>query len=266
MELPQDIWDVIVKQSKMTMNEFISGMNIGELNELSYLIWNRKEIIYRQMKKQYDKQDVIQITHNKTNITLEAVIIDTDLDKADDIITVCVLHSGTKETVFGYYDFGDMSNTRISLSNNTIKIKSKIQERCRKNINVANTLKRGDVFSYNLYTGIEWSKLKKRIYEMEDFNDGIKYGVVTDTTASKIVVLHYVRNINSGIMIVKQYINKNMILNKVEYEDNQIEFIKMKKKFFWRCLTDIDTLKDTTQYFKSVNKHGLIQTQNAIFG
>lgn len=106
-----------------------------------------------------------------------------------------------------------MNNEDLFLFTYNIKIKSKIQDRCRENINIANKLKVGHVFCYSLYTGAEWCKMKNRIYEMETFDDGLKYGVVNKITTSKIVMVNYYKTSNtSDIVIDVRYINKNIIL------------------------------------------------------
>jgi hypothetical protein len=67
---------------------------------------------------------------------------------------------------------------------------------------------------------------------METFEDGLKYGVVNDITPNKIVMVNYYKISNTdNIVRSKKYIDKNMILNKINYEDNEVEFIRCKKKF-----------------------------------
>jgi len=175
------------------------------------------------------------------------------------------LKYGNKKTIFGNYLNGNMSNEDLCLFTYNIKIKSKLEQRNRENINVANKLKVGDVFCYSLYTGYEWCRMKNRIYEMESFQDGLKYGVVNDITPNKIVMVNYYKLSNTNdIVKSKKYIDKNMILNKINYEDNEVEYIKYKKKFMYGCMLELNKINDITDYFKYVNKKQLIKLQKRL--
>jgi hypothetical protein len=119
------------------------------------------------------------------------------------------LINGNKKTIFGNYLNGNIYNSNLCLITYNIKIKSKLEQRCRENINIANKLKVGDVFCYSLYTGAEWVKMRKRIYEMETFEDGLKYGVVNDITPNKIVMVNYCKISNTdNIVRSKKYVIK----------------------------------------------------------
>jgi hypothetical protein len=70
-------------------------------------------------------------------------------------------------------------------------------------------------------------------------------------------------NTNNIIRSVK-YIDKNMILNKVEYDDNTEQFIKYKKLFGYRYILDIDKINDNKIYFENVNKKQIINLQKRL--
>jgi len=65
MELPNDIWDIIVKQSTMSITEIVNDMDDKEIRHLEYIIWkqkrvNKEKVILEkaQLKKQ-NKEKVI---------------------------------------------------------------------------------------------------------------------------------------------------------------------------------------------------------------
>jgi hypothetical protein len=79
---------------------------------------------------------------------------------------------------------------------------------------------------------------------METFEDSLNYGVVNNITPNKIVIVNYYKtsNTNNIVRSVK-YVDKNMVLNKIEYEDNEVEFIRCKKKFMFMCMMEIDKIE-----------------------
>jgi hypothetical protein len=264
MELPNDIWTDIVKQSKKTNADIVADMNLKELRMLEMVIAERKSKMYNAIKSKIDKYDIIEVFDDNNNYVKDCVVID-KIAKRDCYIRVCELNNGNKKTIFGNYLNGNMHNEDLCLFTYNIKIKSKYPDRYRENINIANKLKVGDVFCYSLYTGAEWCKLRRRIYEMETLEDGLKYGVVIDKTPNKIVIVFYYK-ISNADHIVKsiKYINKNMVLNKINYEDNEVEFIKMKKKFAYMCMIEIDKINDNNEYFENVNKKQIINLQKKL--
>lgn len=266
MELPNELWCDIVKQSKKTNADIVNDMDLEELFWLEHSIIQKKMEICNAIKYKIDKYDVVEITklnYEDKNITEEYIVAD-DILSEHRYIKCFKLIAGDKKTIFGNYQFAYKKITIIDLYDYklNIKIKSKLEQRNRENINIANKLKVGDVFVYSLYTGVEWCRMKNRIYEMETFEDGLKYGVVNDITPNKIVMVNYYKTSNTDIIVrCVKYINKNMILNKINYEDNTEQFIKYKKLFGYRYILDIDKINDITEYFENVNKKQLIKLQ-----
>jgi hypothetical protein len=260
MELPNDIWDIIVKQSKKTNEELVKDMDLKDLLWLEHSILQKKMEICDAIKYKIDKYDVIEIN------TQDYIVADTNL--SDHRYIKCFrLIVGDKKTIFGNYQFAYKKIDKIDLYDYklNIKIKSKIQHRCRENINIANKLKIGDVFCYSLYTGAEWCKHRNRYDEMEFFNDSLKYGVVNNITPNKIVMVNYYKTINTNnIVRCVKYVDNIMILNKINYEDNEVEFIRCKKKFMLMCMIEIDKINDNKIYFENVNKKQLIQIQKSL--
>ena len=118
------------------------------------------------------------------------------------------------------------------------------------------------MYSFIHYSGYDWCKMKSRMYEMDIFEDGLKYGVVKEITASKIVIVNYYKISNTdNIVRSVKYINKNMVLNKINYEDNTEQYIKCKKLFGYRYILDINKINNITEYFENVNKKQLIRIQ-----
>jgi len=264
MELPNDIWNEIVKQSKKTNDDIIADMGLKELRLLEIVIAERKSKMYNGIKYKLDKYDIIEVFDDNNNYVMDCILID-KIAKRECCIRICKLNNGNKKTIFGNYLNGDNFNQDLCLFTYNIKIKSKIQDRCRENINIANKLRVSDVFCYSLYTGYEWCRMRNSIFEMETFEDGLKYGVVNKITSSKISMINYhkISNIDNIVRSVK-YINKNMILNKIEYEDNEVEFIKYKKLFGYCYILDIDKINDNNDYFENVNKKQLIKIQKRL--
>ena len=264
MELPNEIWCDIVKQSKKSNDDIVADMNLKELRMLELVIAKRKTEMYDVIKSKLDRYDIIEVFDDNNKYLMDCVVID-KIAKKECCIRVCELKNGNKKTIFGNYLNGNMTNEDLCLFTYNIKIKSKCVDRYRENINIANKLKVGDVFCYSLYTGAEWCKMKNRIYEMETFEDGLKYGIVNDITPNKIVMVNYhkISNTDNIVRCVK-YIDKNKILNKVDYDDNAVEFINMKKKFMYMCMIEIDKIEDITEYFENVNKKQLIKIQKRL--
>jgi hypothetical protein len=261
MELPNDIWNIIVKQSKKTNDDIVAGLTLKELRMLELVIVERKSKMYNAIKSKLDKYDIIEVFDDNNKYVMDCVVID-KIAKRECCIRVCELKNGNKKTIFGNYLDGNMSNQDLCLFTYNIKIKSKWEQRNRENINIANKLRVGDVFCYSLYTGAEWVKMRNKFYEMRNFEDGIIYGVVNKITAYKIVMVKYYK-INNGEKIMKSvnYIDKNMVLNKINYDDDEDNFVKMKKRFMFMCMHDIDKINDITEYFENVNKKQIINLQ-----
>jgi len=268
MELPNDIWEEIVKQSKKTNDDIVADMNLKELFWLEHSILQKKMEICDAIKSKINKYAVIEITklnYEDKNITEEYIVAD-DILSEHRYIKCFKLIAGDKKTIFGNYQFAYKKIYKIDLYDYklNIKIKSKYVDRCRENINIANKLKVGDVFCYSLYTGAEWCKFRNRYDDMNSFSDGIVYDVVCGITRDKIIIKKYYTNGN-GIMIKsKRYVNKNIVLNKVEYTDNAVEYIRYKKKLLFESIFEIAKINDITDYFENVNKKNLIQIQKSL--
>jgi hypothetical protein len=262
MNIPSEIWDIIVKQSKKTNEELVVDMCLKELKMLETVITERKTTLYNEIKSKIDKYDIIEVFDNDNKYVTDYVVIN-KIAKRECCIRVCELKKCNKKTIFGNYLNGNMSNEDLCLTKYNFKIISKIQDRSRENINIANKLKIGDVFNYSLYNVAEWCEMRNKIYEMETFVDGISYHVVSGITRDKIIIKNYYK-INDGFIKIKRYLNKNTILNKVEYTDNATQYIKCKKKLLFESIVEISKITSYKNYFENVNKKQLIKLQKQL--
>ena len=195
MELPTDIWDMIVKQSKKTNDDIVADMNLQQLFWLEHSIIQKKMEICSDIKYKIDKYDVIEIAnldYDDKNITDKYIVADVILSEHR-YIKCFKLIAGDKKTIFGNYQFAYKKIDKIDLYDYklNIKIKSKYIDRCIENRNITNKLKVGDVFCYSMYSCAEWCKMRNRINEMEFFEDGLRYDVVIDTTPDNIIIIKY---------------------------------------------------------------------------
>ena len=263
MELPNDIWDKIVKQSKKNNIDIVDDMDLQQLDLLEMVIQDKKHKLINSIIIKLDKYDIIEIYDEYYKCYRDFIIINKNI-KANNCISVCKLHNGTKKTIFGNYFAGYMYNNRVKFGINNgymynniiflkdlnIKVKSKLQDRDKENITIANKLNVGDVFCYSIYSCAEWCKMRNRIYEMETFEDGLKYNIVIGMTHSKIITFKYSKTKNE-----LEYINKNKVLNKINYNDNQVEYIKVIKHLYTRSLLIIDSIEDTQDYLNKISKN-----------
>ncbi len=266
MELPNDIWCKIVNQSLKTNDDIIQDMDLNDLKKLQNMIILKKQKIYKSIKSNFNKYDIIEVYSNDNIYIMDCIIIDYNLNNATNIISVIRLYNGINKTILGNYYSANRYNQNISLDIHKIYLKLSLVERNNENIKIANTLKVGDVFIYSIYTGAEFCKLRNRIYEMNTLDEGLKFGVVNKITLNKIMVINYYTTEDTNIIVKNyKYIYKNTILQKINYNDNPIDYIKMKKKFMYACMMDINNIDDNVEYFKNVDKKQLIKQQKNLF-
>ena len=258
MELPTDIWDMIVKQSKKTNADIIADMDLQQLELLEALIKDKKKRIYNAIKNKLDKYDVIDAYSIDNKYINSFIVIDKNITNIN-FIKVCKLVSGNKKTIFGNYMGSPTYNEYIDLSTVNIKIKKKLQDNYTDNVKIANSLKVGDVFCYSMYSCAEYVKYKTRI--RRSLEDGLRYDVVIDMTPDNIIIIKYFRinnfELSNDISSSIEFVNKKKVLYKINYDDNADEYIKSRKHLFTRCLLAINKLRatDIKQYFCKVRKY-----------
>lgn len=260
MELPNEIWDIIVKQSKKSNYEFIKDMSIYELYELEYEIKEKRKKIYDTIKCKLNKYDIIKVTHKTDKNAYKCDLLITNLNlNRDDKISVANLNKCNEKCIFGNYKNGDTFNFQIDLNNVDIEVISILADRNKENIKIANSLKVGDVFVYSNYTSTEWVKHRSRYNDLSSFENGFCYSVVEDMTPEKIIIKNhtitrdemYITRFNRN----KQYINKNIVLKKLNFKDNEKLYSNLKKDYFMHKINILIRCGNNYNHFDKIDKN-----------
>jgi len=259
MELPNEIWDIIVKQSKKSNYEFIKDMSIYELYELEYEIKEKRKQIYDAIKSKLNKYDIIKVTHktDKNAYNCDLLITNLNLNNSNEI-SVSNLNKCNEKCIFGNYKNGDTFNFQVDLNNVDIEIISSLADRNKENIKIANSLKVGDVFVYSNYTSNEWVKHRRRYIDLSSFENSFCYSVVEDMTTEKIIIKNhtiirdemYITRFNRN----KQYINKNIVLNKLNFNDNEKVYSNLKKDYFMNKINMLIRCGNNYNHFDKIDK------------
>lgn len=236
MELPNEIWDLIVKQSKKSNKDIIKDKNLNELFDLEKEINEQKNKMYDAIKSKLNKYDIIKVTHrtDKNAYNCDLLITNLNLNNSNEI-SISNLNKCNEKCIFGNYKNGDIFSFQVDLNNIDIEVISTLEDRNNENIKFANSLKIGDVFVYSNYTSTEWVKHRSRYIDLESFKDSFVYGIVNNITDEKIQL--FIRILNTRLTYGIRYINKNIVLKKLNFEENQELYMKLKKEYF------IDNLK-----------------------
>lgn len=259
MELPNEIWDIIVKQSKKSNYEFIKDMSIYELYELEYEIKEKRKKIYDAIKSKLNKYDIIKVTHktDKNAYNYDLLITNLNLKNSNEI-SVSNLNKCNEKCIFGNYKNGDTFNFQIDLNNVDIEVISTLADRNKENIKIANSLKVGDVFIYSNYTSIEWVKHRNRYMDLSTFENSFCYSIVEDMTPEKLIIKNhtiirdemYITRFNRN----KQYINKNIVLKKLNFEDNKKVYSNLKKDYFMDKINMLIRCGNNYNHFDKIDK------------
>ena len=238
MELPNEIWEIIVKQSKKSNKEFIKDKNLDELFKLEYEINEQKNKIYDAIKKQLNKYDIIKVTHKTDKNAYKCDLLITNLILNNkNKISVANLNKCNKKCIFGKYKSGDIFNFQVDLNNVDIEVISTLADRQNENIKIANSLKIGDIVVYSKYTSTEWVKHRSRYIDLSSFENSLSYAIIKDITPQYIIINFNV-TIRDGLFVVglkngaNRYINKNVVLNKFNFNDNEELYMKLRKTHF----------------------------------
>ena len=82
------------------------------------------------------------------------------------------------------------------------------------------------------------------MYNLNNFgNRCINYAVIMGITPQKLYINYYVNIKNDNFITHRissngRYINKHYVLNKLEYDDNELLYIKLKKYYFYHLLQE----------------------------
>lgn len=259
MELPNEIWDIIVKQSKKSNYEFIKDKNLDELFELEKAIKEKKNQIYNEIKSKLNKYDIIKVTHKTDKNAYNCDLLITNLNLTNrNKISVTNLNKCNEKCIFGNYKNGDIISFQIDLNYVDIKVISSLADRNKENIKIANSLKIGDIFIYSNYTSAEWVKHRKRYMDLADFKNSFCYSIVEDKTLEKIIITN--DTILNGEMYIatitrnKHYINKNIVLKKLNFKDNEKLYSNLKKDYFMNKINNHFRYENINNHFDNIDK------------
>jgi len=142
MELPNDVWDIIVKKSLKTDEEIIKDKTYYQLSHLMSEIKLRQNQIIRNIKKKINKYDILDIYYNGvyhyTGIVIDKLNNDKPYIRMRHISKV-----NEYKTIMGDYQVCYRGGY-TDIIKYEFKIVSTEEERKNKSIQLANTLKEGD--------------------------------------------------------------------------------------------------------------------------
>ena len=227
MELPNDIWYTIVKQSIKSNSEFITEMDIYELCELERVIKEKKDKIYNTIKSKLNKYDII--TYGDYHLLI------TNLNLKNNGEIKCLYlsnYSGIDcKTIVGNYESANGFNFKIYLNQfdkMKIQVISTLEDRNKENIEIANSLKIGDVFCYSKYC-VDY--LVRLNHDCILLKNTIDYSIILSNPLQN----HFSILCNDNIHYT---IQKGLVLEKIGYENNKEIYCKIKKKDYYYKLRD----------------------------
>jgi hypothetical protein len=185
MELPNDVWDIIVKKSLKTNEEIIKDKTYYELSHLMSEIKLRQRQIIRDIKKQFNKYDIVEVSYGEN---FKTTIIIRDLCGNEEYIngSSLTLLNDTTKTIMGQDYINCFRGGKTNIKNIKLKLISTEEERKNKNIEIANTLKVGDRFCYSIASVPQY--LKYYYHYGDRINDLNREGIVRFTTKCKVYV------------------------------------------------------------------------------
>ena len=233
IELPTDIWDIIVKQSIKTTPDIVNEMSFLELKELMKMYGMRYNQLCKETIQKLNIYDVI-LVNNRFYLVIKA-------DASNEHITILGLYDkiegGCYPTIFGNYQKSSDIKEKMFVGhvNSEIVIKSTLKQRKLQNIKIANGLKIGDVFISSIYTPREWVI---NHYRNEIFKNDIN--VVIGIEEKKIITLNYLdyKNIDGLVCYHPRLfkIDKSLVLMKLNYQDDPDIYIFIIKKTLMRSV------------------------------
>ena len=263
MELPNEIWEIIVKQSIKSNYEFIKDMSIYELYTLEYEIKEKRKKIYDTMKSKLNKYDIIKVTHKTDRNAYNCDLLITNLKLiSEDKISVANLNKCNKKCIFGNYKSGDIFNFQVDLNNVDIEVINTLTDRNKENIKIANSLKIGDIVVYSNYTSAEWVRHKSNYFDLSSFENSLSYAIIKDITPQYITIRFNI-TIRDGVFVVgfkngsNRYINKNVVLNKFNFNDNEELYMKLRKTHFSDVILPAIVYQYDMKKFNMYYKHNI---------
>ena len=196
MELPNDIWDIIVKKSLKSNEEIIKEKTYHELRHLMSDIKFRQYQIIRDIKKKINKYDILDIYYDEV-YHFSGIVID-KLDGNNENIKIRRFIKVANEKTIMDECIACFYICNVNIISCEFKITSTEEERKNKNIELSNTLKSGDSICYSSVSVPQYLRFYN--YHGDGLLELNREGVVAFTTKNKV----YVNNIG--------YIDKSRIL------------------------------------------------------
>jgi len=144
MELPTDVWDIIVKQSIKTDNELIKNKKYHELIQLEKIIADQKNILNNELKATISNNDIIQYhPYNGDEMKFNYYLVIANKHINNQYIAVVPLAN----------DFPTINlewlreeKKHLCINDGKITIINTLKSRTANGYEVANKLKKNDIF------------------------------------------------------------------------------------------------------------------------
>jgi len=165
MELPTEIWDVIVKQSRMTISDVIAETDISKLRNISKQINDRIYLHDEALLNQIAVGDIVSIPNNseysKCLFIVQSIYRNGILDNN---IYIQQVVPDTNGRIYGKYRLEFGCGSRTCKSVHLLKIEISISEQRRTLKEYAEKLKINDVIRYINRDGANVSGTIEKIY------------------------------------------------------------------------------------------------------
>jgi hypothetical protein len=184
MELPNDIWDIIVKKSLKSNEEIIKEKTYHELRHLMSDIKFRQYQIIRDIKKKINKYDILDIYYDKV-YHFSGIVMD-KLDSNNENIKIRRFIKDANEKTIMDDCIACFRTCNLNIISCEFKIISTEEERKNKNIELSNTLKSGDSICYSSVSVPQY--LRYYNYHGDRLLELNREGVVAFTTKNKVCV------------------------------------------------------------------------------
>tara|TARA_R110000803_G_scaffold7316_2_gene23524 strand:- start:31 stop:696 length:666 start_codon:yes stop_codon:yes gene_type:complete len=132
MELPHDIWDIIVKESKKDIHSLIDELtDTQEITALIYKLTERKQKITLEYKSKFENGDIVIATSVTRDTPKRFVITDLAPNSTHPIITLRQVHPNPRKNTYGEYGYyiTDMEWFRMDINKFKLHTSKKDREK-----------------------------------------------------------------------------------------------------------------------------------------
>jgi hypothetical protein len=184
MELPTDIWEMIVKNSTKTMGDYISEIdNVGYICKLIDALKWKRDCIHRTAKEQFKNGDIVKCTYNNKLYVIY------NLNYGGCGFALSKLLEIVKSDTFGKWGYYEEVDSIVRIENvmwlNMVESRVEIDKTLYKYINTLNV---GDVVKY-----IDSNHNQLPIYA---------YGTIKQINKSSITLMDNIRVPKKRIVII----------------------------------------------------------------